>query len=157
MVPLIQKLTGTFVDKTTSNFYGETKHTYTSKSICSIAMTFHIGPGANAQSLHRDDKNFHVDHIDQSAMGYRLGSDVMVNNMVPRVKTRYENGETIAIPVSHSWGSDRAPKTQEAICAEMDVTDAWVILGGLYHAGGANITEERPSNSGWLFFLPWIL
>ncbi|EEA23347.1 hypothetical protein TMatcc_002206 [Talaromyces marneffei ATCC 18224] len=141
--PLMQKLTATFVDKTTSNFYGETKHTYTSKAICSIAMTFDIGPGAKAQRLHRDDKNFHIDHMEQSATGYHIGSDVMMNFMVPGVKTTYENGATLAIPGSHLWSSERVPKTQEAICAEMDVTDAWVMLGGLYHAGGANITENE--------------
>jgi hypothetical protein len=75
--PIIHKLTGFFVDKTTSTFYGETKHTYTSEAICSMAMTFDIGPGAKAQRLHRDDKKFHVDHEDQTATGYRKGSDVI--------------------------------------------------------------------------------
>ncbi|GKZ37390.1 hypothetical protein AbraIFM66950_008913 [Aspergillus brasiliensis] len=141
--PLIRTLTARFVDKTTSNFYGETKHTYTSEAICSIAMTFDIGPGAKAQRLHRDDKNFHVDHEDQRATGYRVGSDVMMAFMVPGVKTTVENGATIAIPGSHLWGSDRAPKVDEAVAAEMDVTDCWVMLGGLYHAGGANVTQSE--------------
>ena len=44
--PLIRTLTAHFVDKTTTNFYGETKHTYTSEAIYSIAMSFDIGPGA---------------------------------------------------------------------------------------------------------------
>ncbi|KAL4785925.1 hypothetical protein BJX76DRAFT_366545 [Aspergillus varians] len=141
--PLIRKLTGTFVDKTTSNYYGETKHTYTSEAICSVVMTFDVGPGAKAQRLHRDDKNFHIDHEDQSGTGYRVGSDVMMNFMVPGVKTTFENGATLAIPGSHLWGSDRIPKTSEAIAAEMEATDCWVMLGGLYHAGGANITENE--------------
>ncbi|KAL2801261.1 hypothetical protein BJX66DRAFT_331431 [Aspergillus keveii] len=150
--PLIRKLTGRFVDKTTSNFYGETKHTYTSEAICSIAMTFDIGPSAKAQRLHRDDKNFHIDHEDQIATGYRKGSDVMMAFMVPGVKTTFENGATTAIPGSHLWGPDRAPRTSEAIVAEMEVTDCWVMLGGLYHAGGANITEsERRLLHGFFF------
>lgn len=33
-------------------------------------MTFDIGPGAKAQRLHRDDKTFHVDRINQLAVGY---------------------------------------------------------------------------------------
>ncbi|KAL3477795.1 hypothetical protein BJX99DRAFT_269668 [Aspergillus californicus] len=141
--PLIRKLTATFVDKTTSNFYGETKHTYTSEATCSIAMTFDIGPGAKAQRLHRDDKNFHVDHLDQTETGYQVGSDVMMACMVPGVNTTFENGATLAIPGSHLWGSDRAPKTDEATVAEMEVGDCWVMVGGLYHAGGANITENE--------------
>ncbi|KAL5343422.1 hypothetical protein BJX70DRAFT_385559 [Aspergillus crustosus] len=150
--PLVRKLTSRFVDKTTSNYYGETKHTYTSEAICSIAMTFDIGPGAKAQRLHRDDKNFHVDHEDQTAAGYRAGSDVMMNMMVPGVKTTFENGATLAIPGSHLWSSDRIPRNSEAVVAEMDVTDCWVMLGGLYHAGGANITEnERRILHGFFF------
>ncbi|PYH84395.1 phytanoyl-CoA dioxygenase family protein [Aspergillus uvarum CBS 121591] len=143
--PLVRALTATFIDKTTSNFYGETKHTYTSEAVCSIAMTFDIGPGAQAQRLHRDDKNYHVDHVDQSADGYRVGSDVMMAFMVPGVRTTEENGATIAIPGSHLWGSDRAPRIDEAVAAELEVTDCWVMLGGLYHAGGANVsaTDRR--------------
>lgn len=152
MDPLIKTLTAHFVDKTTSNFYGETKHTYTSEAICSIALTFDIGPGAKAQRLHRDDKNFHVDHEDQTTTGYRVGSDVMMAFMIPGVKTTPENGATIAIPGSHLWGADRAPKLEEAAPVEMEVTDCWVMLGGLYHAGGANITEtERRIVHGFFF------
>ncbi|GKZ90776.1 hypothetical protein AnigIFM59636_002806 [Aspergillus niger] len=150
--PLIRTLTARFVDKTTSNFYGETKHTYTSEAICSIAMTFDIGPGAKAQRLHRDDKNFHVDHEEQSATGYRVGSDVMMAFMVPGIKTTVENGATIAIPGSHLWGSDRAPKLDEAVAAEMNVTDCWVMLGGLYHAGGANVTQNERRVVHGMFF-----
>jgi ectoine hydroxylase-related dioxygenase (phytanoyl-CoA dioxygenase family) len=72
--------------------------------------------------------------------------------MVPGLKTTFENGATTAIPGSHLWGSDRAPRTSEAIVAEMEVTDCWVMLGGLYHAGGANIIEsERRILHGFFF------
>ncbi|KAJ5120420.1 Phytanoyl-CoA dioxygenase [Penicillium bovifimosum] len=150
--PLIKTLTSKFVDKTTTNFYGETKHTYTSEAICSIAMTFDVGPGAKAQRLHRDDKNFHVDHEDQTATGYRVGSDVMMAFMIPGVKTTVENGATIAIPGSHLWGADRAPKQHEAVPALMEPTDCWVMLGGLYHAGGANVTESERRTLHGMFF-----
>ncbi|KAJ5558723.1 Phytanoyl-CoA dioxygenase [Penicillium sp. DV-2018c] len=150
--PLIRTLTSKFVDKTTTNFYGETKHTYTSEAICSIALTFDVGPGAKAQRLHRDDKNFHVDHEDQTAAGYRVGSDVMMAFMIPGVKTTVENGATIAIPGSHLWGADRAPKQHEAVAAEMEPTDCWVMLGGLYHAGGANVTESEHRTLHGFFF-----
>ncbi|KAK2781679.1 hypothetical protein FQN53_000470 [Emmonsiellopsis sp. PD_33] len=122
------------------------------KAIRSLAMTFDIGPGGKAQRLHRDDKNYHVDHEDQTQTGYRVGSDVMMAFMVPGVETTFENGATTAIPRSHLWGSDRAPKIEESIAAEMEVGDAWVMLGGLYHAGGANITEnERRIVHGFFF------
>ncbi|PYH45986.1 phytanoyl-CoA dioxygenase family protein [Aspergillus saccharolyticus JOP 1030-1] len=150
--PLVRALTATFIDKTTSNFYGSTKHTYTSEAVCSIAMTFDIGPGAQAQRLHRDDKNFHVDHTDQTATGYRIGSDVMMAFMVPGLATTVANGATLAIPGSHLWNSDRAPRLHEAIAAELDVTDCWVMLGGLYHAGGANVTAADRRVVHGMFF-----
>ncbi|KAJ5325958.1 Phytanoyl-CoA dioxygenase [Penicillium brevicompactum] len=150
--PLVRALNAKFVDKTTSNFYGETKHTYTSEAICSIAMTFDVGPGAKAQRLHRDDKNFHMTHEDQASTGYRVGSDVMMAFMIPGVKTTVENGATKAIPGSHLWSSDRAPKSHEAVPALMDVTDCWVMLGGLYHAGGANMTSNERRTLHGMFF-----
>lgn len=65
-------------------------------------MKFDIGPGAKAQRLHRDDKNYHVDHVDQTGNGYRVGSDLSMGIMIPGVKTTMENGATLAIPGSHN-------------------------------------------------------
>ncbi|KAK7430424.1 hypothetical protein QQZ08_002943 [Neonectria magnoliae] len=151
--PLIRACNAKFVDKTTSNFYGETKHTYTSEAVCSIAVTFEIGPGGKAQRLHRDDKNYHVDHPDQIQTGYRVGTDVEMAFLVPGVRTTVENGATLAIPKSHLWGSDRIPKTDEALHAEMEVGDCWIMLGGLYHAGGANVTQNEKRSVHGLFFI----
>ncbi|KAL1846895.1 hypothetical protein Plec18170_008863 [Paecilomyces lecythidis] len=151
--PLIRQLTETFVDKTTHNYYGLTKHTYTSEAIVSIALTMEIGPGAKAQRLHRDDKNYHIDHKDQTATGYRADSDVELAFLIPGVKTTFENGATQAIPGSHLWGASRAPKIEEVSYAEMDVGDAFVMLGGTYHAGGANITQNEKRTLHGLFYI----
>ncbi|KAJ9299212.1 hypothetical protein DTO271G3_2834 [Paecilomyces variotii] len=151
--PLIRHLTATFVDKTTQNYYGLTKHTYTSEAVVSVAVTMEIGPGAKAQRLHRDDKNYHMDHEDQTSTGYRMGSDVELAFLIPGVKTTVENGATQAIPGSHLWGSVRAPKVEEVCYAEMDVGDAYVMLGGTYHAGGANITQNEKRTVHGLFYV----
>ncbi len=92
--PLITKLLSVFVDKTTHNYYGETKHTYTSNAILNTGLTMRIGPGGKAQRLHRDDKNFHPDHVDQTKTGYRIGSDVQLSFLIPGVDTTVENGAT---------------------------------------------------------------
>ncbi|KIW70759.1 hypothetical protein PV04_03000 [Phialophora macrospora] len=153
--PLVRACTAKFVDKTTSNYYGETKHTYTSEAQCSIAMTFDIGPGAKAQRLHRDDKNYHVDHPDQTETGYRYGTDVELAFMVPGVLTTKDNGATLAIPGSHLWPSDWVPKLgdEKVTYAEMEVGDCWIMLGSLYHAGGANITRDEKRTVHGLFFV----
>lgn len=105
--PLVSALTAEFVDKTTSNWYGEQLHTYTSKAIISTSLSMEIGPGAKAQRLHRDDKNFHVDHRDQTRTGYQKDSDVMMAFLIPGVDTSVENGATqvsslLIIYCSHS-------------------------------------------------------
>ena len=141
-----------FIDKTTSNYYGETKHTYTSEAVCTIALTFDIGPGAQAQRLHRDDKNYHVDHVDQTTTGYRVGSDVLIGFLIAGVPTSYENGATLAIPGSHLWDNERVPHRHEATYAALQPGDMWIMLGSLYHAGGANVTQnERRVVHGFFF------
>ena len=58
-------------------------------------MTFDVGPSAKPQRLHRDDKDFHVNHEDQASSGYRFGSDVMMAFMIPGMKTTVENKRRI--------------------------------------------------------------
>lgn len=101
--PLVSALTAEFVDKTTSNFYGQQQHTYTSKAIASITITMEIGPGGKAQRLHRDDKNFHVHHADQTETGYQKEADVMMAFLIPGVDTTFENGATqVCVFFTHS-------------------------------------------------------
>ena len=158
MDPLIRKLLSEFIDRTTTNYYGETKHTYTSEAILSIAMSFCIGPGAKAQRLHRDDKNYHTTHIDQTKSGYQRRSDTGLAFMFPGVKTTRANGATMAIPGSHLWGSDVVPRLNDDIAyAEIEPGDVWVMLGGLYHAGGANTTTDEHRIVHGLFFTPGYL
>lgn len=149
---LIDRLTRTFVDKTTHNYYGSTRHTYTSRAIINTALTMSIGPGGKAQRLHRDDKNHHVDHIDQTKTGYRVGSDVLLACLIPGIDTSYENGATLAIPGSHLWGMDRIPTVDQAGYAVMQKGDAYVMLGGTYHAGGANQTADAHRPMHCIFF-----
>ena len=92
--PVVSKLLAIFVDKTTHNWYGETRHTYTSHAVLNTGLTMRIGPGGKAQRLHRDDKNFHPDHIDQTKTGYRIGSDIEISFLVPGIDTTVENGAT---------------------------------------------------------------
>jgi len=54
-----------------------------------------VGPGGKAQRIHRDDKNFHIDHVDQTKTGYRIGSDLELSFLIPGVATTPENGATL--------------------------------------------------------------
>lgn len=66
---------------------------------------------------------------------------VMIGCVTALTKTTKENGATVAIPGSHLWGPERRPLDEEAIPAELEPGDAFIFLGNLYHAGGANVTE----------------
>jgi ectoine hydroxylase-related dioxygenase (phytanoyl-CoA dioxygenase family) len=92
--PVLDELTEHFLAKTTSNYYGAEKHTYTTHPILNISLTIETRPGSAAQRLHRDDKNFHVDHVDQTKTGYQVGSDVAMAFLIPGVETTVENGAT---------------------------------------------------------------
>ncbi|KAL1311790.1 hypothetical protein AAFC00_001873 [Neodothiora populina] len=152
VAPIVSALTAEFVDKTTSNFYGETQHTYTSKAIMSISTTMEIGPGGKAQRLHRDDKNYHVDHKDQTQTGYQKHSDVELSFLIPGIDTTIENGATQVIPGSHLWDNNRVPLFEEVDYAVMNKGDAYVMLGSTYHAGGANQTTDTKRPMHGMFF-----
>ena len=153
--PLIRQLNAEFIDRTTSNYYGETKHTYTSEAVCTVSLSFSIGPGAKAQRLHRDDKNYHAAHSDQTTSGYQKGSDIELAFFFPGVKTTRANGATLAIPGSHLWSSEVVPKLNDDVAyAELEVGDVWVMLGSVYHAGGANTTTDEHRIIHGLFFTP---
>lgn len=69
--------------KTTSDFYGAEEHTYTTHPIINTALTIETRPGSKAQRLRRDDKNFHVEHEDQTKLRYRVGCDVGMAFLTP--------------------------------------------------------------------------
>lgn len=52
-------------------------------------------------------------------------------------------GATLVIPGSHKWEADRRPKREEVAVAEMRPGSAVIYLGGTYHAGGSNITQDK--------------
>jgi ectoine hydroxylase-related dioxygenase (phytanoyl-CoA dioxygenase family) len=56
-------------------------------------------------------------------------------------RTTKENGATVIIPKSHLWGPDRCPLDEETVSAELEVGDAAIFVGNVYHAGGANVTK----------------
>ena len=58
-----------------------------------------------------------------------LCSNVLVGCLIAGSKTTVKNGATRVIPGSHLWGSDRAPKLEEAVYVEMEPGSALFTLG----------------------------
>ncbi|KAK5064821.1 hypothetical protein LTR84_000655 [Exophiala bonariae] len=136
--PLYQDLCEHFLALETTHYYGDKPLTTTSHPLLSIAITFDIPPGTPAQGLHRDDKNHHVRH--NQAESYEKGRDVLLGLFVPGCNTTKANGATRVVPGSHLWG-DKAPDfgsdgNHGVLDAEMEVGEAFIMLGSLYHGGG---------------------
>ncbi|KAI2606994.1 uncharacterized protein GGS25DRAFT_522510 [Hypoxylon fragiforme] len=135
--PLYQSLCSHFLSLTTTTWYGSAPQTSTSPPLLSIAIAFDIPPGTPAQGLHRDDKNHHARHAPATA--YAPHRDVLLGLFVPGCATARANGATRVVPGSHLWGDGRPDfgLGAEVVDAEMEVGEAFVMLGSLYHGGGA--------------------
>ncbi|CAH0039412.1 unnamed protein product [Clonostachys rhizophaga] len=119
---------------------GDHQETVSGKPIISSTVGFRVNPGGKQQVLHRDDKYDMASH-DYHPQDKEL--PVMIGCVTALTKTTKENGATIAIPGSHLWGPERRPLDKEAVPAELEIGDALIFLGNLYHAGGANITRDE--------------
>ncbi len=114
----------------------------------SAPVGIRIGPGEQAQILHRDDAIYPLPEPHPP---------VVVNTMWPLDEFTPENGATRFIPGSHAWEPGRRPTAADRVeTAVLSPGSALFYLGSLWHGGGANRTE-RPRlgvileyAAGWL-------
>ena len=92
-----------------------------------------IGPGAAAQTLHRDDGNMRWIHP---------GPDCLLTVVFAASDFRKDNGATWVVPGSHRWGEDAEPSREQAVQAEMPKGSVLMWVGSLYHGAGANLSDE---------------
>jgi ectoine hydroxylase-related dioxygenase (phytanoyl-CoA dioxygenase family) len=100
----------------------------------SAPVGIRIGPGEQAQALHRDDAVYPVPEPHPP---------LVVNTMWPLDDFTEANGATRFIPGSHSWDPGRRPAPDDpVVSATMVPGSAMFYLGSLWHGGGANQTSE---------------
>jgi ectoine hydroxylase-related dioxygenase (phytanoyl-CoA dioxygenase family) len=100
----------------------------------SAPVGIQIGPGEQAQVLHRDDAIYPLP---------RPHAPVVVNTMWPLDDFTEANGATRIVAGSHAWPVDRVPdRSTETFAAEMPAGSMMFYLGNLWHGGGANRTDR---------------
>jgi hypothetical protein len=100
----------------------------------SAPVGIRIGPGEQAQVLHRDDAVYPLPEP---------RPPVVVNTMWPLDEYTADNGATRFIPGSHRWEPGRRPADDDAVLtATMAPGSVMFYLGSLWHGGGANRTGQ---------------
>jgi ectoine hydroxylase-related dioxygenase (phytanoyl-CoA dioxygenase family) len=117
------------------------------------AQVIEIGPGNDAQPLHRDLENW----FPFVGLG-KNGPEAIVNFLIAFTDFTEENGATRVIPGSNHWDDFEDRGTPEdTIPAEMQAGDVLFFSGKTVHGGGANrtVNERRRAvafalNAGYL-------
>lgn len=99
----------------------------------SATQAIQIDPGQGKQPLHRDDWL----HLRRHP-----GPTSRVQLMLALTDFTAENGATLVIPGSHHWDDETPPRYADSLPAVMPAGSALIWLGGVYHSGGANTTNE---------------
>jgi ectoine hydroxylase-related dioxygenase (phytanoyl-CoA dioxygenase family) len=98
----------------------------------SAPVGIRIGPGEQAQMLHRDDAIYPLP---------QPCPPVVVNTMWPLDEFTAANGATRLVAGSHRWEPGRQPSGDDPVLtATMAPGSAMFYLGSLWHGGGANST-----------------
>src|SRR5437763_4541014 len=106
-----------------------------------------IGPGEKAQFLHTDDGIYPLP---------RPHPEVVLNSMWALDDFTEANGATRVVPGSHRWTDRRPIDPDETVTVTMPAGSVLVIVGTLWHGGGANRTERTRLGvlleyaAGWL-------
>ncbi|EXJ88760.1 hypothetical protein A1O3_01824 [Capronia epimyces CBS 606.96] len=135
--PLYQEICQRRLTITKKSRYGDEIRTFVCKPIGNTSTMFDIGPGAEAQQLHRDDGVQHIEHPTKQP--------TLMNMLVAQTRTTPENGATVVIPGSHKWPDleDSHPLPEQAIPVCLEPGDALIFDGAVFHGGGANVTKAE--------------
>lgn len=100
-----------------------------------VGQVLEVGPGAQAQMLHRDEDVWV--HVPRPAPIFQVAS------MTALVDFEAEIGATRLVPGSHRWDPGRSAREEEVAVAEMPAGSTALYLGRTLHGAGANASTDR--------------
>ncbi|KAI0126184.1 hypothetical protein BJ170DRAFT_463100 [Xylariales sp. AK1849] len=142
--PLYQSVCEEFLTTKTTVWTGNKQETNVSPPQVNSAVVLAIGPQASAQPLHRDDVLHHNVNPSVTAAEYTTSRETALGLFVAGIKSTKANGATRFIPGSHLQASlDGPPDESQAVYAELEKGDAFLMLASCYHGGSANTTTDQ--------------
>jgi ectoine hydroxylase-related dioxygenase (phytanoyl-CoA dioxygenase family) len=115
--------------------------------LLSQAQIINLLPGEAAQPLHHDDAFY---RLPRPGPAVHAAFICAIDAFTP------DNGATVVVPGSHTWGSDRVPERSQAISCELPEGAAVFFLGQLWHGGGENRTARSRLAVTGQYCEPWL-
>ncbi|MFE9687134.1 phytanoyl-CoA dioxygenase family protein [Streptomyces sp. NPDC006285] len=100
-----------------------------------LTQVISLDPGQQAQKIHRDEA---WDHYP-----FPMDYDVLCNTMWAMSDFTPEAGATLLVPRTHLIPGEHDFEEKDALVAEMEPGSVLFYTGKIYHAGGANRTQDR--------------
>ena len=113
-----------------------------------VTAALSIGPGARSQVLHREEDLFPFFPVPRP--------NLILASMWAISDFTADNGGTLLVPGSHTWGAEREALPNEVASAEMPAGSALYWLGGTLHGGGANTSNAWRYGIILTYSLGWL-
>ncbi len=107
-----------------------------------------IGPGEQAQMLHRD----------RGVWGGKLtrAIETQLSTIWALSEFTEDNGATVVAPGSHRWDAGRQPTSDDLMPAVMPAGSVLIYNGSVLHGGGANRSEQTRTGALIHYTLNWL-